>query len=151
MIACPYGIPRYDWDKPAAYVQKCDMCIDRIREGKQPACTEACPTDATIFGDRDELIKEAHRRIREHPEKYVNKIFGEFEVGGTSVLYVSDIDIGFLTHPLKPGIKPLPETTSTAMEAVPFTFVGMGALMAGIFWICRRREELQSDKQENEG
>jgi formate dehydrogenase iron-sulfur subunit len=150
MIACPYGIPRYDWDEPAAYVQKCNMCIARIRQGKQPACTEACPTDATVFGDRDELLREAHRRIREHPEKYVDRVFGEFEVGGTSVLYVSDIDLSLLTHPLKPGINSLPKTTSTAMEAVPFTFVGMGALMAGLFWVCKRREELMKNKQENE-
>ncbi len=150
MIACPYGIPRYDWDKPAAYVQKCSMCIDRIREGKQPACTEACPTKATIFGDRDELLREAHRRISEEPNKYVNRVYGESEVGGTSVLYISDIDLSFMTDPLKPGMKPLPATTSAAMTAVPFAFVGMGALMSGLYWICRRRDELGKLKQENE-
>lgn len=149
MVACPYGIPRYDWDKPAAYVQKCNMCIDLIRQGKQPACIEACPTQATIFGDRDQLLAEAHMRIKNEPDKYINKVYGEFEVGGTSVLYVSDIDLEFLSYPLKPGVTPLPDTTKTAMKAVPTVFVGMGALMGGIYWICKRREMLQGEKEGN--
>ena len=124
------------------------MCYERIRQGQQPACTSVCPTKATIFGDRDELLKEAHRRIKENPGKYVNKVFGEFEVGGTSVLYISDIDLGFLSYPLTPGTKALPKTTAVAMESVPFMFVGMGALMGGLHWIVKRREKLQ---RENEG
>lgn len=56
MIACPYGIPRYDWDQPVPYVRKCILCYDRIKDGGQPACVEACPTEATIFGNRDELL-----------------------------------------------------------------------------------------------
>ena len=61
MMSCPYGIPRYDWDKPVPYIRKCIMCYQKIQDGelKEPACTNACPTSATIFGDRDELIKEA--------------------------------------------------------------------------------------------
>jgi hypothetical protein len=66
------------------------------------------------------------------------------------VLYISDIDLSFLTRPVQPGVRPLPETTSAAMTAVPFAFVGMGALMSGLYWICRRRDELGKLKQENE-
>ena len=118
MIACPYGIPRYDWEKPAPYVQKCNLCYELIKQGNQPACTSVCPTRATIFGDRDELLREAHRRIKENPGKYIDKVFGEFEVGGTSVLYISDIDLGFLSYPLTLGTKALPKTTALAMESV---------------------------------
>jgi formate dehydrogenase iron-sulfur subunit len=150
MVACPYGIPRYDWDKPAAYIQKCNMCIDRIRQGQQPACTEACPYQATIFGDRDQLLDEAHKRIEQHPDKYIDHVYGEFEVGGSSVLYISDIDLGFLSYPQKPGITPLPETTKTAMGAVPLTFAGMGVLMGGLYWICQRRAKLQGSKNKED-
>lgn len=142
MMACPYGIPRYDWDQPVPYVRKCILCYDRIKQGGQPACTEACPTGATIFGDRDELLQEAHRRIAAEPDKYVPRVWGEKEIGGTKVIYISDIDLSFLTydHPL--GDKPLPTRTVTAMHAVPFAFVGMGAAMAGISWIIGRRMQL---------
>jgi len=150
MMACPYGIPRYDWDKPVPYVRKCIMCYDRIKEGKPPACTQACPVGATIFGDRDELLAEAHRRIRQNPGKYLNKVYGEHEVGGTSVLYISDIDLGFLSYQPNLGELALPQTTSTAMKSVPYTFVGVGAFMLGLNWIIKRRMKLQDQEVEKE-
>jgi formate dehydrogenase iron-sulfur subunit len=146
MMACPYGIPRYDWDKPVPYVEKCILCYDRIKVGKQPACTEICPTGATIFGDRDQLIALAHQRIQENPGKYINRVWGEHQVGGTSVLYLSDIDLDFLALKADLGNKPLPSTTELAMKSVPFAFVGMGAFMYGLNWIIKRRMELQGDK-----
>ena len=68
MMACPYGIPRYEWQAAVPYVRKCILCYDRIAEGRQPACTEACPAKATIFGDRDQLLAEARERIGKDPE-----------------------------------------------------------------------------------
>jgi formate dehydrogenase iron-sulfur subunit len=146
MIACPFGIPRYEWDKAVPHVEKCILCYDRIKEGGQPACTNACPQKATIFGDRSELLEIAHQRIKENRGKYINKVWGEHEVGGTSVLYLSDIDLGFLSYPVNLGNKPLPEKTKPAMESVPFAFVGMGGVMLGLNWIIRRRMELSKSK-----
>ncbi len=139
MMACPYGIPRYDWDQTAPYVRKCILCHPRVVKGKQPACTEACPTQATIFGDRDELLAEAHRRINENPGKYVPRVWGEDQVGGTSVLYISDHDLSFLTYGQEYGEKPVPERTKLAMNAVPFAFAGMGAAMGILNWVIGRR------------
>lgn len=146
MMACPYAIPRYDWDQTVPYVRKCIMCHDRIKQGKQPACTSACPYEATIFGDRDTLLAEAHRRIKASPDKYIDHVWGETEVGGTSVLYISDIDLGFLAY--EPNLKKsLPHTTEAAMKSVPFAFVGMGGAMLGLHWIIKRRERLSDDKE----
>ncbi len=147
MMACPYGIPRYDWDQPIPYVRKCIMCYPRIKEGRQPACTEACPTQATIFGERDELVAEAKRRLKENPDKYINKIYGLHEVGGVNVLYISDIDLDCLTMGRDLQEYPLPKTTSAAMNSVPFVFVGMGAFMTGLHWIIKRRMKLQNEKE----
>jgi formate dehydrogenase iron-sulfur subunit len=150
MMACPYAIPRYDWDQKVPYVRKCIMCRDLLLQGKQPACTSACPYEATIFGERDTLLIEAHRRLAEHPDKYIQHIWGEHEVGGTSVLYISDIDLGFLCY--QPDLKTsLPHTTETAMNAVPFAFVGMGGAMLGLHWIIKRREKLSEHKDEQGG
>jgi formate dehydrogenase iron-sulfur subunit len=149
MMACPYGIPRYDWDQPVPYVRKCILCYERIRKGGKPACTKACPNQATVFGERDELIAEAHRLIKENPEKYINHVWGEHEVGGTSVLYISDMDLGFLSYQLQPGVRPLPHTTELAMKAVPFAFVGMGGIMYGLNWIIRRRMEREQARDES--
>ena len=149
MMACPYAIPRYDWDQTVPYVRKCIMCYDRIKQGKQPACTSACPYEATIFGDRTKLLAEAHRRIAEHPSKYIDHIWGEHEVGGTSVLYISDIDLGFLGY--QPNLQTsLPHTTEAAMKSVPFAFVGMGGAMLGLRWIIKRRELLAQHDEEGD-
>ncbi|MFC2150581.1 4Fe-4S dicluster domain-containing protein [Calditrichota bacterium] len=150
MMACPYGIPRYDWDRQVPYVRKCILCADHIADGKTPACTDACPTKATIFGDRDELLLEAHKRIEGNPDLYVNKVWGEHEVGGSQVLYISDTDLSFLTYGRPLGDKPLPDMTKSAMHAVPFAFVGMGSLMTGLSWIIGRRMENQKTQQKPE-
>ena len=68
-------------------------------------------------------------------------------MGGTSILYISDIDLSFLTHGQALGNKPMPETTATAMHSVPFTFVGVAAAMAGVSWIIDRRMKLQNGQK----
>lgn len=151
MMACPFGIPRYDWDKTVPHVEKCILCYDRIKKGQQPACAEACPTGATIFGDRAELLKMAHKRIEENPTKYINRVWGEHEVGGTSVLYISDIDLDFLSYQTTPVDKPLPQETAAAMESVPYAFWGMGGVMLGVNWIIRRRMKLSEEQDEKKG
>ncbi len=148
MMACPYGIPRYDWDEPVPYVQKCDMCYQRLKKGKQPACVEACPEKATIFGYRDDLLKEAHKRIATYPGKYLNKVYGETEIGGTSVLYLSDISLDFLTFKPELGDKPLPERTMAALSKVPPLILGMGGLMTGIWWFIGRRMKIAAEADE---
>lgn len=149
MMACPYGIPRYDWDKPVPYVRKCILCDPYVKKGGTPACTEACPTGATLFGTRAELLAEAHRRIEAEPDKYVNHVWGETEVGGTSVLLISNVDLGFLAYGNHLDSRPLPSRTRTAMEAVPVAFVGMAATMSGLHWIIKRR--MQSDGLKGKG
>jgi len=147
MMACPYGIPRYLWAEPVPYVRKCILCYDKIMSGEleQPGCTNACPKDATIYGSRDDLLAEAHKRIDEKPELYVPKVFGEHEVGGTSVLYVSDIDLGFLGWKDNLGKDPLPHKTWVYLDKVPYIVGAVGGLMAGIYWIIERRMRMQAE------
>jgi len=139
MIACPYGIPRYDWDRNTPRVEKCRMCAPRLAKGQPPACVEACPEGAMTFGRREDLIAEAHRRIDANPGKYVPRVWGETEFGGTSVLYISDISLDFLK--VKPGTEgeTFPELTWAAIKKVPGVMVGVGMLMAGTYWVIGRR------------
>jgi len=150
MMACPYGVPRYDWDRPVPYVRKCVLCFERIKQGRQPACVEACPTGATIFGDREELLAEARQRIKDNPDRYVHRVFGAEEIGGTSVLYVSDIDLSFLSYGRQLGKEPLPLTTKGAMESVPLVFVGVGAAMVGLHKFTKRKNKIAREKAKSE-
>jgi formate dehydrogenase iron-sulfur subunit len=148
MIACPFEIPRYSWEDTVPYIQKCDLCHERVTsEGKLPACVEACPTEATIFGKRGELLTEAHRRLAAEPEKYIQRVWGERQVGGTSVLYVSDVDLN-LTD-LATSISdetPMPKRTFKILHHMPAVFVEMAAVMGGIYWVIERREKLAHEK-----
>ncbi len=144
IMSCPYGIPRYDWESQIPTIHKCTMCYPRIQAGKIPACVEACPEEATIFGPYDEILAEAHRRIEEDPQRYAQAVVGETEAGGTLVIYISDIPLGFLSYNPELGDKPFPELTWSALSKVPPLIVGMGGLMTGIYWIIERRMKLSA-------
>jgi formate dehydrogenase iron-sulfur subunit len=139
MIACPFEVPKYEWSKLAPYVTKCDMCADRVLAGKPTACAEVCPTGATLFGDRDDLLAEAHKRIAENPA-YVRKVYGETEVGGTSIFYISDVafeDLGLRTAPMS---QPLPTLSAAALGEVPTVVLVGGSLLSGLYWFTQRRQ-----------
>jgi formate dehydrogenase iron-sulfur subunit len=145
MMACPYGIPRYAWGSATPTVRKCDLCFARrTSQGRQPACTEACPTKATIFGERDQLFAEARRRVAANRAEYLPRVWGEGEAGGASVLYVSPIPLDFLRVGGRPLNRPLPALTEPAMAAVPPLFVATGAVMGTLAWIIGRRTRLSA-------
>jgi formate dehydrogenase iron-sulfur subunit len=142
LVACPYGVPRYEWEEAAPYVRKCTLCYPRLQEGREPACVEACPEGALLFGSRDELLRQAHLRIAHEPGRYIDHVYGETEVGGTSVLYLADVSLGFLGWSDELGDTPLPTLSWASLEKVPPVVVGMASLMGGIHWVVRRRMRL---------
>jgi formate dehydrogenase iron-sulfur subunit len=141
MVGCPFGIPKYEWDSPLPRVRKCIMCFEkRIKEGRQPACTAACPTGATVFGDRDELIQEARRRIQAEPGKYVDHIYGLNEAGGTSVMYLSSVPFEELGFKELVSNDPYPRLTWNILSKLPNVVSVGGVLMMGIWWLTRRKQ-----------
>jgi len=147
MIACPWQIPSYSWEDTVPYVQKCDMCYDRVvNEGEIPACVEACPTEATIFGEREALLAEAKRRLAAEPDKYIQKVWGEEEVGGTSVMYISDVELNLtdLGEPIR-DTAPMPHRTTKILHQMPFVFVLMAGAMGGVNWVIRRRQQIAAE------
>jgi formate dehydrogenase iron-sulfur subunit len=141
MIACPYQVPKYQWSKLAPYMVKCDMCIARVSQGQPTACAEACPVQATIFGDRDEMLKESQKRLIENPA-YIQHIYGSEELGGTSVFYISDVAFDRLGFPIGLSEQPLPKLSKAALGDVPTVVSIGGSLLAGLYWITQRRQEV---------
>jgi formate dehydrogenase iron-sulfur subunit len=144
MVACPYQVPKYEWSSRVPRVRKCIMCAPRLAQGKPTACSEACPTGATKFGDQEALMEEAQNRIREAPETYGSRVFGLREAGGTSVLFLApkSVDFAALGFPDNLPGEPLPELTYRVLSKIPnFAVVGAAALF-GIHWIIGRRMEL---------
>jgi len=142
MQACPFEVPRYEWSSLTPRVQKCRMCYERVTAGGQTACTDACPTGATTFGDRDELIKEARKRIDENPGQYVDYIYGLKEAGGTSVLYISNVPFEQLGFPMSVPKEAIPELSWRVLSQIPKYSVAAGVVLFGINWITQRRAEV---------
>jgi formate dehydrogenase iron-sulfur subunit len=134
MNACPFSVPHFDWDKGlfgGALIHKCTMCAHRLEVGQEPACVQTCPTGALKFGERADLITEAHARIQAHPGRYVDHIYGETENGGTSYLILSHTPFENLGLP-NLGSKPVKDVSEAAMGiTIPFA-LAWGAVLTGV-------------------
>lgn len=152
MVACPFGVPKYEWASNNPKVRKCIFCYARQKEGQPPACAEACPAEATVYGDRVELLKLARERMAESPDTYRDAVFGETVVGGTSMLFIGDLTTRQMGFPDDLPDTPLRELTRTVLSKIPgAVFIG-GAFLLGMHWLTRRKNEIaeQNAAGENE-
>ncbi|RMF17781.1 MAG: hydrogenase 2 operon protein HybA [Gammaproteobacteria bacterium] len=165
VVACPYNIPKYEYNDAFGQIQKCRLCnqkgLERIDQGLLPGCAEVCPTGANIYGKRKDLLEEAKRRLSLKPGdeyhyplnhldspftapakvgEYQTHIFGEKEGGGTQVLLLAGVPFEKL------GLPDLPERSYASMsETVQHTiYKGMFApmtLLAGLLYVARRNTQ----------
>jgi len=160
MLACPWDVPTAEWNSLKPEIQKCTHCADRTgqplpksRNGfplsvietqafkektPVPACVKACPADALVYGDRQEMLAEARRRMANRPGRYVDRIYGEKEAGGTSVLYLSAVPFAKLGFP-EIGEKAFPAYSKAALTAVPPAVMALGATLAMVYAYFRKR------------
>jgi formate dehydrogenase iron-sulfur subunit len=150
MMACPFGVPRYEWDSTTPLIWKCTLCHERLAEGKLPACVEKCPEQVLMFGERSQLLAIAHERINQSPDQYLPKVFGELEVGGTALMYISHVPLDFLGFNGAPGEQAYPELTWNWLEKVPAVSLVAAGLMTGLFWIIGRRMQAEEARKARE-
>lgn len=148
IAACPYNALAYEYEDPLApKVMRCTMCYDRITEGLVPGCAEACPMGAITFGRREDLLEVARDRIRKHPERYLNHIFGEHEFGGTSWLVLAGEDFGELG--LEDGLtyEPLPSIATSYLSVVPLVLTIYPGLLLGMRAFSKRQEQVAREER----
>lgn len=152
MTACAFGAPTYEWDARLPKIRKCNMCEERQVKGKPTACTEACPNEATICGERNAMLAVARKRIAENPGAYHPRIYGEKEAGGTSVLMIAATPLEELGLPAKLPGEALPAFTWRALEMIPSVVTTGGVLLSGISWITHRRMDVAAaERREKKG
>ena len=173
--ACPFGVPTADWDSLAPEIHKCTLCYERMTASaavteindkpqtaqarqtyaasrRLPDCAKACPTGALKFGDRDQLLAEARKRIKASPGKYVNHIYGEKEAGGTAQLYLAAVPFEKLGFRADIGNHSYPAVSAMALKAVSPAVIGLGGLLTGIYLLNRRKEEVaRKAREEKQG
>ncbi len=173
VYACPYNVPKFELSKALGQIRKCQFCnqqgVERLNQGMLPGCVEVCPTGASLFGTREQILAEAKRRVALKPgdttvyprgnvidpfhthEKpapaYEQHIFGEKEGGGTQVLVISGVPYQKL------GLPVLPERSyASRSEGIQHTlYQGMiapGAVLAGLLFAARRASKNQHHDEE---
>ena len=148
MVACPFYIPAYSYSSAInPLIKKCIMCYDtRLKYGRPPACVEACPKEVMTFGKRKDLIEIGYQRI-DMDKKYINHIYGEKEVGGTSWMYLSSVpfeELGFDTHL---GNRPILDHVKDFLSIVPMVLTIWPALFAGFNLLATRKETAKEEKE----
>jgi Fe-S-cluster-containing dehydrogenase component len=141
MVACPFQVPAFEYRKALnPRIMKCDFCAERRKDGKLPACVEACPVEALTYGPREELLRVAKDRVKRSPDRYVDHIYGEYEVGGTDWCYLAGTDFEKLQFP-KLATKPAPGVSESIQHGIFAYFVppvSLYALLGAVMWTSRR-------------
>lgn len=149
MVACPFQIPSFEFGEAfRPNIIKCDFCFSRTQNGRLPACVDICPVEALTYGPRTELIKVAKERIRRAPEKYVHYVYGEFEAGGTSWMYLANTDFASMGFP-NVGTHPMPGTSESIQHGIFAYFIPpvlLYAMLGGVMWVTRHRKETEHEE-----
>ena len=155
-------MPKFEFDEPYGQIQKCQFCnqagVERLDRGLLPGCVEVCPTGASLFGTREEMLAEAKRRLalapgeeyqyprgtlqagNPHPKpapKYQQKVYGETQGGGTQVVHVAAVPFEKLGLPILPE-RAFAATSETVQHTVYKGFVAPLALLGGLTWLVHR-------------
>ena len=146
LVACPFQIPAYEFDTALTpRVRKCTYCFDQLTsQGDPPACASACPVEAIVFGKRGELLEVARERIKYRPDRYIDHVYGENEVGGTAWLYLAGREfpgVGLLELPgeVVPRLAESIQHVTFKHFIPPIILYG---LLATTAWLTRRGERL---------
>ena len=132
IVSCPFDIPKFEYNSANPKIQKCRMCFELLQEGQKPVCVENCPAEAMVFGKRRDLLEIAKARIYENPDQYYHKIYGENEVGGTGVLYLSSVPFEEFGFRNDLGTTAYPEYNKTFLYSVPAVLILWPAFLLGL-------------------
>ncbi|MDE2488992.1 MAG: 4Fe-4S dicluster domain-containing protein [Alphaproteobacteria bacterium] len=138
--ACPFGV--VDISLLDGKAHKCTLCYDRLKGGLEPACAKACPTNSIQFGEMDDLVERAHKRVDELHERGVEgaRLYGApGEPGATGDLV--HLNAFFLLTdrpevynlppaPTRPSNRVAPSLTAGLLSMAGFALLAVAAFAA---------------------
>jgi Fe-S-cluster-containing dehydrogenase component len=150
MVACPYNVPQFQWKAAIPDISKCTLCAEtRLKKELPTGCSSACPAGAITFGKRDDLLRIAQERIAANPELYLDHIYGEKEIGGTNVIYLTKKKVAFATIGLpKVDYKAPPRLTEGIQHGVFKYFIPPVAIYAALGGIMAYTTRKNKNSQE---
>jgi formate dehydrogenase iron-sulfur subunit len=144
--ACPFDVPRYERNvlTGKAVMDKCTFCttlgLNRIEEGLEPACVKTCPTDALIYGDREELLEEGRKRVSDLVAKGNSQayLYGETEMNGLHVLYVLPDSPEVFGMPVNPKVPALVNAWQDVVQPLGLGLGGVVIVGLGLNYLVAR-------------
>jgi formate dehydrogenase iron-sulfur subunit len=149
---CPFNIPRISKVDNKAY--KCTLCSDRVAVGQGPACAKACPTQAIVFGTKDEMKAHAEARIKDLKSRgYSNAgLYDPPGVGGTHVMYVlhhADKPEIYANLAKDPKISPIVEVWKGVSKYVGMATIGAFAAVGFLHHLVSGANRVSPEDEEN--
>jgi formate dehydrogenase iron-sulfur subunit len=135
VAACPFGVvARSDM---GGHSHKCTLCYDRQRDGLEPACAKACPTQSIHFGPLDELHEQARERVAELHRRGISQayLYGEMasdtysELHSFYLLLDQPSVYGLPDVPFNPWLHMMGDYVRSVMGGL----AAIGALLAVVF------------------
>ena len=166
VAACPFGVPRFTYDKAIPQISKCQLCKHRWVDGGYAACAEVCPTGATLFGKVADIQQEIARRRSLRPgawttfprgrlggpdqsyparvSHYVDHVYGDKELGGTQMKLLAGVPFEKLGYPKLPdtSFAAQSETVQHALYGgmlLPIAFLGV------LGWVAKRNVKAEDE------
>ena len=148
-VVCPFDVPKFEWASAFPKVVKCELCAPLVARGEVPACARVCPRQATVYGKYSDLLKDAHNRLKQEPDRYFPKIYGEHDGGGTQVLYLSKAEVSFQDLGLPAlGEEPVPRMQEQVQHGIYQGFIAPISLYAGMSIVLWRRRRVAQKEEE---
>ena len=149
---CPFNIPRISKVDAKAY--KCTLCVDRVAVGQGPACQKACPTQAIVFGTKDEMKQWADHRIKDLKSRGFKNagLCGPPGVSGTHVMYVlqhNDKPQIYAGLPNNPSISPVVELWKGATKYAGLTAIGAFAAIGFLHHLLTGANRVSAEDEKN--
>src|ERR1700751_189263 len=146
VTGCPFDIPRISKKDHKAY--KCTLCSDRVAVGLGPACQKACPTQAIVFGSKDDMKKWADGRIKELKSRgFANAgLYDPPGVSGTHMMYVlhhADKPSIYAGLPDNPQISAFVELGKGLFKPVALAGIAFAAIAGFLHWVVAGPNEVQ--------
>ena len=152
IAGCPFNIPRLSQKDSKVY--KCTLCSDRVAVGLEPACIKACPTQALVFGSKEDMIEHANERIVDLKERGFEHagLYDPPGVGGTHVMYVlhhADQPQLYNDLPKDPVISPVVGLWKGLFKPLATAALGFTALAGFFHYVTIGPNETEEEEEKN--
>jgi Fe-S-cluster-containing dehydrogenase component len=173
VYACPFAVPKFDYDGPFGQIHKCQFCAHLQAKGQLPACCDVCPTGASLFGLVEDLKKEAQIRLSKKPgdshvfargklggnrppqlgtiANYQKHLYGDKELGGTQILYLSAVPFEKMGLPTNVPNYGYPAISEGIQHTLYKGMLAPLALLAGLVYLAHRTAGKPDESGETSG